>query len=60
LGGQVLSTRTRASDRTHAADPGAEARVSQATLIGGAIVAGFILYLAANNRLSVYLGMVGL
>jgi hypothetical protein len=61
LGGQVLSTRTcSSSDRAHAAGRGAEADVSQATIIGGAVVAGFILYLAANNRLSVYLGMVGL
>jgi hypothetical protein len=34
--------------------------VSQASLIAGAVLAAFIFYLAANNRLATYLGFVGL
>jgi hypothetical protein len=34
--------------------------MSQAVVIGGAILAAFILYLAANSRLSAYLAVVGL
>jgi hypothetical protein len=34
--------------------------MSQATLIAGAVLAAWIFYLAANNRLGTYLGFVGL
>lgn len=34
--------------------------MSQGSLIAGAVLAAFIFYLAANNRLKTYLGFVGL
>jgi hypothetical protein len=34
--------------------------VSQSGLIFGALLGGFILYLAANNRLGTYLAIVGI
>lgn len=34
--------------------------MNQASLIGGAVLAAFIFYLAANNRLGTYLAFVGL
>lgn len=34
--------------------------MSQATLITGGLLAAFVLYLAANNRLGVYAGIVGI
>lgn len=34
--------------------------MSNAAIILGAVLAAFVLYLAANNRLNAYLGVVGL
>lgn len=34
--------------------------MQQASVVAAAIAAAFVLYLAANNRLGVYLGMIGL
>lgn len=34
--------------------------MSQSAMLLGAILGGFVLYLAANDRLKIYLGVVGL
>jgi hypothetical protein len=34
--------------------------MSRATLLIGAVVGGFVLWLAANDRLKVYAGLLGL
>jgi hypothetical protein len=34
--------------------------MSQSALIAGAVLAAFVLWLAANNKLATYLGFVGL
>jgi hypothetical protein len=34
--------------------------MSQSTFIVGSLVGGFVLFLAMNNRLTTYLGVVGL
>lgn len=34
--------------------------MSQSTVIGAALLGGFVLFLAVNNRLGTYLGLIGL
>jgi hypothetical protein len=34
--------------------------VSQSTIIAGALLAAFVVWLAAKGRLTVYLGLVGI
>lgn len=36
------------------------AAVSQSSVVFGALLAAFVLFLAANNRLGTYLGLMGL